>query len=97
MKKFLLTAVVASLLIFGGSANTTEAATVESLNISGVETQEVSAWPKFRDSLLGRHKHDRQYYGYRNRGDRYYRGHRGAPPPPPPPPRGGRHGRHHHW
>lgn len=92
MKKFLLTVAVASLMLFGGQTNI-EAASVDNLNKPAVETQEVSSWPKIRDALLGRHKHDRHYRGddrydrrydrhgrhYRDRDRRYDRRH--EPPP----------------
>ena len=89
MKKF-LTAAVASILIFGGQVDV-EAATVD-LSEPPVQIQEMSAWPRIRDSLLGRrHHHDRdrhhrdweRHHHYNDR-HRYRPPHRhGAPPPPP--------------
>ena len=86
MKKF-LTAAVAGILIFGGQVDV-EAATVD-LSEPTVQMQEVSAWPRIRDNLLGRHHHDRdrhhrdweRHHHYNDR-HRYRPPHRhGAPPP----------------
>lgn len=93
MKKFLIAA-VASLVILGGQAETS-AAPADNLNVSGVETQDMSAWPKIRDSILGRDNHSRHDYrddhrrDYRHDHHRDYRddhrhGHGHNPPPPPP-------------
>lgn len=87
MKKF-LTAAIASILIFGGQVDV-EAAAVD-LSEPTVRTQEMSAWPRIRDSLLGRHYHDRDRHHrdwerHHHYGDhhRYRPPHHGAPPPPP--------------
>ncbi|MBE8952958.1 MAG: hypothetical protein SR1Q7_07430 [Quinella sp. 1Q7] len=57
MRKFFIAA-VASILIFGGQVGASAAAV--DLSEPTVQTQEVSAWPRIRDSLLGRrHHHDR--------------------------------------
>lgn len=87
MKKF-LTAAIASILIFGGQVDV-EAAAVD-LSEPPVQIQEMSAWPRIRDSLLGRHHHDRDRHHrdwerHHHYGDhhRYRPPHHGAPPPPP--------------
>lgn len=50
MKKFFVAA-AASLLIFGSQA---EAAPIDDLNASNIQTQEVGHWADFRDEVLGR-------------------------------------------
>ncbi|MBQ7454578.1 MAG: hypothetical protein IJS69_05985, partial [Selenomonadaceae bacterium] len=80
MKKFLI-AVAMSLLILGGHTGT-EAATVDNLNNTGIETQEMSAWPKIRDSILGRDKHNYNRNHHNNYRDDHH--HHYGPPPPPP-------------
>ena len=104
MKKFLIAAAAAGLIIFGGQ-NTVDAASVENLDVQGVETQEVSWWTHFRDKhILGREteneRRDRKEWERRHRDDRRdwdrHRDDRRDHRPPPP------HGRHHnpppsHW
>ena len=85
MKKF-LTAAVAGILIFGGQVAASAAAV--DLSEPTVQTQEVSAWPRIRDSLLGRPHHDRdrhhrdweRHHHYDDH-HRYRPPHHGAPPP----------------
>ena len=84
MKKVLLAAICCGLTFFG-NVNSVEAEEKQVTNISqpaSSEFQELSAWPRIRDSILGRDK-DRD----RDDRDRYRR----QPPPPPhrqpPPPR----------
>ena len=89
MKKF-LTAVVASVLIFGGQV---EASTVEKLDTPKVETQDIKThgkWAHFRDKyILNREteneRRDRKDWERRHRDDYRY-----VPPPPPPYYRDGR-------
>ena len=93
MKKVLLAAICCGLTFFG-NVNSVEAEEKQVTNISqpaSSEFQELSAWPRIRDSILGRDK-DRD----RDDRDRYRRQpppppHRQPPPPsphrqPPPPP-----------
>lgn len=93
MKKFLVTAAVAGLLIFGGQANV-DAATADTVTAANVETQDMSGWTRLRDKVLGRDKYDRDRRDRRdwNRRDRDRRDYRDDDrrrhyPPPPPPPR----------
>ena len=84
MKKFLATVAVAGLLIFGGQASV-DAATVDKVNVSSVETQDMSGWTRLRDKILGRDKYDRRR-DYRDEHRRDYRDdHRHGHYPPPPP------------
>ena len=78
-------------MCLGGGAPEASAAPVSlDFGVSGVEIQQLSAWPRIRDAILGREREvETPTYDY-------------APPPPrpprpisPPPPRGW-HDRHHH-
>ena len=86
MKKF-LTAAVASILIFGGQV-AVEAASVD-LSKPTIQAQEMSAWTKFRDSLLGRDNHNRdrrdweRHHHYNDRHRQPPPSRHGAPPSPP--------------
>ncbi|MBQ7454510.1 MAG: hypothetical protein IJS69_05630 [Selenomonadaceae bacterium] len=71
MKKFLIAAATAGLLVFVGQQGA-DASTVENLDTQlAQQKQELGKWRHFRDKYI---------YGYDDR-DRY-----GPPPPPPPPP-----------
>ena len=79
MKKFVML-VAAGVVAFGFSGDVQAAEVdldlaIESGIESGIETEDLSAWPRIRDGILGKDKHDRD------------RDRRPPPPPPPPPPR----------
>lgn len=93
MKKSLIVAAAASLLLFGGQTNL-EAATVDNLDTSKAQMQETNQPLPFHDRYIighesgrDRHRHrewERRHHDdyRRHHRDRYYNGY-GAPPPPP--------------
>ena len=91
-KKLVLTAIMSVMISLGIGGTSSAATPLDNLPIftieKTVETQELSAWPRIRDALLGRSNRDRDRRRQRERNDYRRTGGINSPSPqrinPPP-------------